>query len=451
MSKMPTIRRLNRLQVFASQFKRFFMGGVQNASSLPYIPYGVSEDYYDQEPQLWIKLFKDSGTIRECVKAYARVIYGGGFKVQSFMDMKVNEDGLLCGDLLEMSCTDYALFHGLGTLVNLNAFNKVCNVYHANFEKIRLGLPDSKDRIKKIAIVNRYDNEMYGVYPSDYYQPIWHDAFNLDRGFLYKRYEESGGIENYKGQILYTAKNEPGARYYPDPVFIGRRHDGLSESIISENLQYDIDDRFKPTAIITEYGKQSTSKKEKEDIISDYEGYSHSDSPRFIVRLAQNKNSKLDVDVIESPDVTKHYEFAETSRQNNIRRSFSFPDVIYGIALAGKLGQTNEIESSIAYANTLVEQDRQKIIRHYKKVFSNFYGIEFYNPDMDFSMHPFDMFGRKPSEEKTEQTEAIASEMTERKDNELSNLLKVASEVNDSVIKGLANGIKLNKTELKIK
>jgi hypothetical protein len=358
-----------------------------------YIPYGEMQDKYDIYPQYIIDLFQNCGILSECVENDAMVIQGRGFTQKDFAEMQINKEGHTVSFLLSQSANDLSLFGGFAWLINFNAIGDVINVTHVPFERCRRAMPD-KDTgyIKKTVIIDRYDLMMYGISKTNSFNATAYDNYQENRQDFASTLSELSTLNDfskYQGQIYYFFNEKAGSRYYPKPKFHAVLKDCETLRACAESLYYDVEDRFKASTIIYEFGKTQLNDDERKRIVDEYQEFSGSAGARIQVRFCENKESAPIIEKIESPDLAKNYEFAEKSRQSNVRRNFKYPEIIYGIAQAGKLGLSNEMESSIEYANLIAEKDRNSIVSAFKKVFSRFVSIEKYNPMNDYSIKPF--------------------------------------------------------------
>lgn len=385
--------------------KKHYHGGVYSGASLPYIPYGIEKGAYDLKPQKLIDLFESSGTIYSTVSTFSDIIRGGGFKDESLANMIIDRKGTTLNKLLNETCLELMLFGGFSWLTNFNRLGEVGEIKKVSMSKIRLGLPNYLDEINNIFILSRYDEMMYGIRENGSHTPVRHDAFMYDANDTKNRINEVG-FEKYNGQIFTHFMNTPGSEYYPSPFYLSVQKDGETERDIKESKQADVQDRFKPVAFVTEYGIEDMTEEERDIIESEYEEYQLPDGPRIWLRFAKNKESKPDIDFPQMPDLSKNYQYAEESAQDNIRRVAKLPDILYGISQAGKLSQSQEIELNVDYANALAKKYRDHIVEGFKVVMKNFKGGFDVNKQ-DFEIIPFRLLTEREKEENAEKEEGI--------------------------------------------
>lgn len=185
-------------------------------SSLGIQQYGEDNQY----PQRVADVIDGSSIGGTCLERYATFIEGNGFDNVGLSNLIVNRRGETCDDLLHLIVGDLAKYGGFALHLNYNTLGKVVEVQHVHFEDCRLCEEDDFGYVPFIAVhpdwtgqktrngktirVNR-ENVRY-IYP-----------FNPNPAVIAAQIAQSGGIENYCGQILWVSKD--GKNQYPRPIY----------------------------------------------------------------------------------------------------------------------------------------------------------------------------------------------------------------------------------------
>jgi hypothetical protein len=159
---------------------------------------------YDSDnnyPGRILDIIKASGTATSCTNLYSKFINGGGFKDQKFWKARVNRKGLTVDKLLRATSRDYSRLKGFAIHVNYNALFQVNEVSYIPFDHCRLGLPDDKGYIAKIALYDDWDCKRVKKVEKDKVDFI--DIWNPTPEIILSQIEAAGGINNYKGQIFW--------------------------------------------------------------------------------------------------------------------------------------------------------------------------------------------------------------------------------------------------------
>lgn len=172
--------------------------------------------YDNLYPQNLALITDASGTARLCLNRYARFIEGYGFDSDLLAGYELNHEGDTSDDVLRNVAGDLARFGGFALHVNYNVLCQVTEVHHVPFENCRLEETDDKGYVAHVLVhpdwsqkktrngkrlqVNEKTVERINV-------------FNPDPDIVRKQIEDAGGIEAYKGQILWCSMD--GKFIYP--------------------------------------------------------------------------------------------------------------------------------------------------------------------------------------------------------------------------------------------
>lgn len=187
---------------------------VKYVSSLGLKAYGVNNLY----PQEIANIVRASSTGAACVDRYARFIEGDGFAYENLADMIVNATGARANDVLAAVADDLALYGGFALHVNYNIFGKITSVAHVPFEHCRLEEGDDTGYVGKVCVhpdwsekTTRGGKTLKVTAKSIRRYPV----FNPIPAVVNAQISAAGGIDNYKGQIMYVGQY--GRVVYPTP------------------------------------------------------------------------------------------------------------------------------------------------------------------------------------------------------------------------------------------
>lgn len=244
-------------------------------------------------PQHLRNIIAASSTGSECAERYANFIEGNGFREVAFSEYVVNRRGDTADDIHAFVCKDVADYDGMAIHVNYNMFADIVEVQHIPFENCRLLEEDESGYIAKIAVHPDWtgkktrQGKAIKVIPENV---EFIDVFNPRKEVVYAQIRAAGGIENYKGQILWISNT--GKFVYP----IGRADRVITEMSTDEglaNVKYrNVRCNFMPSGmIITKKGASSVRFDEngnpiKEDRTNEDTGFSDT-----IVQLQGDTNA----------------------------------------------------------------------------------------------------------------------------------------------------------------
>lgn len=349
-------------------------------------------------PQTLSNIISASSTGGECVERYADFIEGNGFRDVSFSEYVVNRRGDTADDIHTLVCKDVAKYDGFALHVNYNMFCDIVEMQHIPFENCRLLEEDANGYVGKIAIHSDWtgrkirDGKTIKV---DKENTDYIDVFNPRKNVVYEQIRAAGGIENYKGQVLWVSG--AGNFVYPIP-----RADRVATEMSTDeglaNVKYrNVRCNFMPSGmIVTKKGSSVNFDEEGKPIPDEYnEDTGFSDT---IKQLQGDTNAGKLLEVTLNSDEDKP-EFVDLSSKN-YDKEFTVTDasVVERIYSAfgqepwyciriGKVGFSGDIlEDAFEYYNSIVSRQQRMIERSLMKIFEHWFEVA--NPSNDYSVQP---------------------------------------------------------------
>ena len=349
-------------------------------------------------PQTLRYIIGASSTGSECSDRFADFIEGNGFREVSFSEYVVNRNGDTADDVHAQLCKDVALFNGLALHVNYNILGEIVELQHIPFENCRLLEEDDNGYVTKIAIHPDWTGKKTRKGRAlqikkeniDYL-----DVFNPRKEVVLAQIEAAGGIEYYKGQVLWLSMD--GKNIYP----IGKGDRVVTEMSTDEglsNVKYrNVRNNFFPGAII--FTKKGTTKQyNKDGIIVEEAGEDNNSISDTLLHLQGDTNvgkimeitlesdeEKPEVINLNSQNYDKEFSVTDASVVERIYSAYG-QEPWYCIRV-GKVGFSGEIlEDAFEYYNSIVNKQQRFIERAFDKIFKYWYEVA--NPSMNFSVEP---------------------------------------------------------------
>lgn len=345
-------------------------------------------------PQTLRNIIAASSTASECVERYANFIEGNGFREVAFSEYVTNWKGDTVDDIHSLICLDVAYFDGLALHVNYNLLGQIVDMQYVPFENCRLHEEDSSGYISKIAVHPDWSGKKTRAGKTlkvnkDNVDLI--DVFNPRKDVVLSQIEAAGGIEYFKGQILWISGS--GRDIYPCPradrvVTEMSTDEGLS-NVKFRNVRCNF---LSAGMMITKKGQRINEGKEGKEEELDT-GFSDT-----LVQLQGDTNASKILEVEIEADEEKP-EFISL-KTNNYDKEFTVTDasVVERIYSAygqepwyciriGKVGFSGDIlEDAFEYYNSIVSKQQRMIERAFQKIFENWY--EDVNPSNNYSVQP---------------------------------------------------------------
>lgn len=344
-------------------------------------------------PQTLRNIIAASSTGSECAERYANFIEGNGFKDIRFSEYVVNRKGDTVDDIHALVCPDVGDFDGMSLHINYNIFGEICELNYVPFENCRLLEEDSNGYVAKIAVHPDWSGKKTRAG-----NPLqvkkenidFIDVFNPRKEVVLAQIEAAGGIEYYKGQILWLSGG--GKNVYPrsraDSVVTEMSTDEGLANVKFRNVRCNF---LSAGIVITKKGQSIAG--EDSSGLNDNDGFSD-----MLGKLQGDTNSLKMLEVEISSDEEKP-EFVDLSSKN-YDKEFSVTDasVVERIYSAygqepwyciriGKVGFSGDIlEDAFEYYNSIVSKQQRMIERAFQKIFDGWYEVA--NPSNDYSVEP---------------------------------------------------------------
>ena len=348
-------------------------------------------------PQTLRDIISASSTGSECSDRFADFIEGNGFNNELFSGYVVNRKGQTADDIHALVCKDVSLYNGMALHVNYNVYGEIVELHHIPFENCRLLEEDDNGYVAKIAVhpdwtgKKTHKGKAIRVTKEniDYI-----DVFNPVKEVVLAQIESAGGIEYYKGQVLWVSM--AGNNIYP----IGKGDRVVTEMSTDEglaNVKYrNVRNNFLPSGmVITKKGTHATFDENGKEV----EDASGNDSfSEMLVQLQGDTNSNKLLDVtLESdeekpefvPIVTQNYdkEFTVTDASVVERIYSAYGQEPWYCIRIGKVGFSGDIlEDAFEYYNSIVSKQQRLIERTFERLFRYWYEVA--NPSNDYSVQP---------------------------------------------------------------
>lgn len=348
-------------------------------------------------PQTFRNILAASSTGAECLDRFADFIEGNGFRDAPFSESVVNRKGDTADDIHALVCRDVAYYNGLALHVNYNIYGDIVELHHVPFENCRLVESDDSGYVGNIAIHPDWSGQKTrgGKVIKVAKENIdYIDAFNPDKRVVAAQIEAAGGIEYYKGQVLWVSLS--GKDIYPT----GKGDRVVTEMSTDEglaNVKYrNVRNNFLPAAMIfTKKGTNITFDQDGNEIDSMDDDDSFSDSllqlqgdtncGKLMEVTLETDEDKPEVVSLNSQNYDKEFTVTDTSVTERIYSAFG-QEPWYCIRI-GKVGFSGDIlEDAFEYYNSIVSKQQRLIERTFARVFRHFY--ETVNASNDFSVEP---------------------------------------------------------------
>lgn len=349
-------------------------------------------------PQRMLNLILNSPTGGTCCERYQTFIEGNGLNNTNFSEYKINRSGETVDDIYRLIAQDMALFHGFALHVNYNMACEIVELHHVPFQNCRLEEETEDGQVLYINVhpdwtghKTRKGNKI--LVDKKHIDKI--HPFNPIKGVVLSQIVAAGGIEQYKGQILWFSMD--GRFEYPKPIY-DKVVTNLSTDEGLDNVKYrNTRNNFLMAGmLIHKKGAGSSIGDDGEtvnkDSIDDSDFAKSLDAFQgdaqccnIIDVTLQSDEDKPEFVPFEPTNFDSKFDSTEKSVTERIYSAFG-QEPWYSFRV-GKLGFTGNLLSEVyEYYNSYVAKERRAISRALRRIFEHWF--EKANESDDYEVQP---------------------------------------------------------------
>ena len=350
---------------------------VSYLSTLGIKAYGANNLY----PQQAKAILDCSSTGAECCDRYARFIEGEGLVNAIIYDLEVNHYGETTDDILTAVAQDLANYGGFALHVNYDLNCKICEVQHVPFESCRLQEdddsgyvahivthPDWQGRTTRNGKILRVSRDTITSF----------DRFNPDPNIVRAQINAAGGIDHYKGQILWVST--AGRDRYPLPKYDRVLTDLSTDEGLSNVKFRNVRCNFLPSAFVISKTSQAMNEDEAARQAVEARGFAEDlaqfqgDETSNVLISLTVANDEEKPEIVEFPTKNFDKDFDVTDKSVVERIYSAFEQEPFLCIRSGKLGFSGTtIHDCYSYYSSLVSKEQRLIERAFSKIFDNWH------------------------------------------------------------------------------
>lgn len=331
-------------------------------------------------PQRVAEIIGGSSTGGTCLDRYATFIEGNGFDSQELSEFVCNRFGDTVDDILHLVSIDMAKYNGFAVHVNYDATGHIVELQHVHFEDTRLEEEDDNGYVAHIAIHPDWSEQKTRSgkpirINEDTVKKIF--PFNPNPDVVMSQIEFSGGIENYRGQILWVSME--GRYQYPKPIY-DKVVTALSTDEGIDNVLYrNVRNNFMPSGALihkkgTLIGMDDDGNAIDRDRMDEVFGESlntflgDTNAASIMDITYENEEDKPEFVKMRGENFDK--EFDSTAQRTTANIYAAFQQEVWYLISIGKIGFGGTVlKDAYDLYNSFVSPQRSSISRAFKKIF----------------------------------------------------------------------------------
>lgn len=310
-------------------------------------------------PDKIIELFNTSAMNGTAINSIRDAVNGEG--IAEYGNMLVNTLGDTLNDLYERISLDYTLFNGyaLNAIWNRGG-DKVVELYHIPFEKIRSGKLNEEDVVEEYYYSSNWSNTRK-------YKPV-----------RYKSFDPTDNKGDNASQIFYCFDYTPGNMIYPLPSYVGALNDIQLDARISKYHNANISNGMSGGIFINLPNGEPTPDEQRalyKDLTKSFTG--EDNAGRLFLSFSEGAELAPQIQTITSAN-DDYYTTLETRISSRILTAHRITSGrLIGVRDEGGLGNNaNEIEVAYThFISTAIEPKQKKINKCLSRIL-RFMGVE---------------------------------------------------------------------------
>lgn len=324
---------------------------------------------YDQDnlyPQRVEEIVRRSSTLKTILARIVDFVNGEGFVDQIVAKMVLNGQGLngmSANKVLTRIAREFVYFDTRCGHVGYNGLGQIHALNPVPYHRLRLGCLDDEGRVNQIAYSANWEHD--GRSGRDQHI-LFYPRFNPDPAVVMAEIEEAGGIENYRGQMIYDT---PMANEYPLASCDAVLDDAQVQNEIGMFKLGNVQNSFLATLAVLFPGEFGSKQEETDfkDLIANKSG-SRNAGTRIGLQDKSGQRKASDIfQPLTPPNIDKQYEFTERSVKENIMESEAFPQILMGKTQSGLLAQ-NDLQEAYIYVNSITRNRRLAMSEFFSEI-----------------------------------------------------------------------------------
>lgn len=348
-------------------------------------------------PQRMFDLIQGSSIGSSCCERYQTFIEGNGLNNTGFSEYICNRAEETVDDIYRLIARDMALYHGFALHVNYNVFCDIVELTHVPFQTCRL---EEETLDGKVVYINIHPDwtghktrkGRYIRVTKDNVKKIY--TFNPNKEVVMSQIKASGGIENYRGQILWFSMD--GKWEYPRPIY-DKVITNLSIDEGLDNVNYrNVRNNFLVAGMLVHKKGSALSIDENGNAIDDEDNSDKISESLDIFQGDENACAIMDVTIEQDEDKpefvsfeTNNFDkkFDKTAESSTMKIYTAFGQEVFYRIINGSLGFSTDIMSeAFRFYSSYTDNQRRAISRALKRVFAHWY--ENPNPEGGYEIRP---------------------------------------------------------------
>jgi hypothetical protein len=343
-------------------------------------------------PQNIASIVAASGTGTLCLNRYAKFVEGNGFVDVAFSEMVVNRAGETADTILHLLAQDVAKYAGLAVHVNYNALGEIIELQHVPFENCRLEEEDENGYVARILVHPDWRGKKSRngqTIKVDDKSIDRIDVFNPKKEVVLSQVEKAGGIEHYKGQILWVSM--AGKNTYPLALYDSVISEMSTDEGLSNVKNRNVRNNFliacmliakKGQPAIDKDGNEVEVKMIEAEDLRKFQGDTNGNKILY-VEIEQDEEAPQ---IVKFPAANYDKDFTVTEESTVERIYAAFNQELFYAIRNGKLGFSGQVmNDAYEYYAGQVTSEQRFIERAFDVVFKNWHEPV---PTNDFSVQP---------------------------------------------------------------
>ena len=352
------------------------------------INYDVGNDY----PQKVTDIVNGSGVAVSCLDIFKKFVTGKGFSDASFGETILDGEHLTADKFHRKISKDFTSKGGFAVHFNFNLLGQVVSWSHIPFAHCRLAIDKNietgKEEITKIAVYDDWSRERSKKIDKadiDYIH-----LFDTRPEVVMQQIIDAGGIEQYKGQVLYFGQD--GELVYPLAPYDSELEDIETDGQIKLFKYRNISGSFMASHLLVTYGqfedggnnsagtapalggvRPTTASDQESAFIAQIKEFQGAENFNRVMHIeAETPEQKPELIPFTHQNNDKLFEYHEKSTQDNIRKVFIIPTVFIE-AISGSLGLSAQLKDAFTFYNRITLDEREILQEVYKFLFKDYF------------------------------------------------------------------------------
>lgn len=308
-------------------------------------------------PQTCEELVGRAFTLKAVMDKVTDFLNGEGIEDEDIGSIIVNEEGQTLNDIVNLVAEPYAKYKIISLHIGYDLNYEISSIRYIPVKYLRFGLPDSEGCVTKIKYCTNWERDFR---MSNQRVIETYDIYNPDPEVVAEQIDEAGGIEEYKGQMVFLT---PELWQYPKATFDPIFDQAQTQAEIATSRLAGLQNSFVALMAVVIPG-EAESDDEEDDVSEILQNKMGSKNFGSTIGFRDKTGMRKANEIFQSltpPNLDKLFDSTDQASKDAIMENEAMPKELLGVRPESGMFNQDNMEQAYIYFNAMTKNRRNKL------------------------------------------------------------------------------------------